>query len=223
MVLSTRRSTLWISRSLVLVPLRYLAFSQNTQILSNTLLCVVTGCHIADLRLLVSPFCSTWITDWDSFFRSLFKVKILRNFLWYEIRSISPSFKVFAILRIPSSLRITAAFRSVFHDSRSFRETTSPVSSFTVDYTFVYSLTFVFFGAFLRTSCCSLGVHERWSVDSRCNIWQAIIIQDSLTQRFNYKLLSSSSRTSRMTISLHKLLFQLSPNLRQNACLFNKR
>ena len=174
MLLSTRRSTHWISASLVLVPLRYLAFSQNTQILSNTLLCVVTGCHMADLRLLVSPFCSTWIKDWDSFFRSLFKVKILRNFLWYEIRSISPSFKVFAILRIPSSLRITAAFRSVFHDSRSLRETTSPVSSFTVDYTFVYSLTFVFFSAFLRTSFCSLGVHERWSVDSRCNIWQAI-------------------------------------------------
>ena len=95
----------------------------------KTLLCVVTGCHIEDLRLLVSPFCSTWITDWENFFRSLFKVKILRNFLWYEIRGISPSFKVFAILRIPSSLRITAAFRSVFHDSRSFRETKSPVSS----------------------------------------------------------------------------------------------
>ena len=174
MVLSTRRSTHWISASLVLVPLRYFAFSQNTQIRSKTLLCVVTGYHIEDLRLLVSPFCSTWITDWENFF----KVKILRNFLWYEIRGISPSFKVFAILRIPSSLRITAAFRSVFHDSRSFRD---QIFSFvtTVDYTFVYSLTFVFFGAFLRTSFCSLGVHERWSVDSRSNIWQAIIIQDS--------------------------------------------
>ena len=97
--------------------------------LSKTLLCVVTGCHIEDLRLLVSPCCSTWITDWDSFFISLFKVKILRHLLWYEIRGISPSFKVFAVLRIPSWLRITATFRSVFHDSRSFRETKSPVSS----------------------------------------------------------------------------------------------
>ena len=127
----------------------------------------VTGCRIEDLRLLVSSCSSTWITDWDSFFRSLFKVKILRHFLWYEIRGISPSFKVFAILRIPSWLRITAPFKSVFHDSRSLRETKSPVSS--LQWIIHSSTRWRLFSSALPENFVSL--LRRWNVDSRCNIW----------------------------------------------------
>ena len=56
--------------------------------------------------------------------------------LWQITFGSSPSFRVFAISRIGSWLRIVAAFKSVFQDSRSFKVANSPA---TVNYTFFLS------------------------------------------------------------------------------------